>query len=57
MDKRKILEWINNAMGTVDEAKDRAIKRPQRDYYICDCNGKLNAFGILKEKIESGQFD
>jgi hypothetical protein len=53
MDKAKILEWIENATETVE----RARKESKNDYHICDCNGKLNAFGILKEKIEKGQFD
>jgi len=58
IEKNLIVEWINNAINTVNDAKERAVRKwPQDDYYICACNGKLDAFGVLKDKIECGQFD
>ena len=52
--KGKILTWFRNAIETINAAKNR---RPEDDIYVANCEGKINSYILIREKIIKGQFD
>ncbi|KKK76999.1 hypothetical protein LCGC14_2857980, partial [marine sediment metagenome] len=51
--KGKILTWMSNASGVVAKARDRAGCTRQGSL----CQGKIEAWAVLVDKIVEGRFD
>lgn len=52
--KGKILTWFRNGIRTIENAKNR---KPEDKIYVARCEGKINSYQLIREKIIQGQFD